>query len=173
MEQFLEDTSSIYYWLRVFIVGIIVSIIANYLPSIIGKLFGKFSSSIRKWSQKAKEEEERRVIKMTNDPEYFLHSKLNVITMAIFSTQVLIMSLFLGTIILVISGLFQFAETLIEPMEIQLKIIVGVLAFVVVVSLLAFFKTMYQIMRIMYAELVAIKRRKKEQLTETPETPET
>jgi hypothetical protein len=65
MDKFLKDVSSLYWWISVVVVGIIVGIVSNYLPLILSKLGiklrGVWLERIDK-SKRAREEEIRRIV---------------------------------------------------------------------------------------------------------------
>ena len=69
MDKFFQDITSLYWWIGIFLVGIMINIIANYLPKIIFKVFGNFSKLVRDKNENYKQDRESRIQRLVDNPE--------------------------------------------------------------------------------------------------------
>jgi hypothetical protein len=70
MNDFLQDISSLYWWLSVVVIGILVDIAARYIPDVLGKVSSRFRvMAIERNERVAKEREEKITFLMQHPDE--------------------------------------------------------------------------------------------------------
>jgi hypothetical protein len=73
MEKFLNDITTIYWWISVVIVGVAINLFSGVIP----KLFSLFSKSVQtavlSKNKKAREKYEKDVCSLVEDPELIIY----------------------------------------------------------------------------------------------------
>ncbi|HDM8235530.1 TPA: hypothetical protein P0E28_005019 [Vibrio campbellii] len=117
MTEFINDTGTIYWWLSVVVVGILVNVLSSYIKLPFDWVFGKISQKWRDRREKSQAERERKILLLRDDYELrviYAHSEMRY---RIRSVGALVMSTaFFGAAILVggIAGLVALFISLIS-----------------------------------------------------------
>ena len=79
MDAFWKDLQSLYWWLSVVVVGLIVNLFSQYGVPYISKLLSYYSESIRKKNKIAQEKREEQIQALVNDPDELHNIMLQVL----------------------------------------------------------------------------------------------
>lgn len=115
MDRFLQDMTTTYWWLSVFVIGIAINLFAAYLKTPLDNFYSRVSLSKRLASEKRNAELENRAQAIATDTSLLIHTKIDILlhniraTMSIamfILTLVIIDSLPESIYILILRGLF-------------------------------------------------------------------
>jgi len=107
LQKFLSDISSIYWWISVIIVGLLVSLTGDFLSNLIDKIASRSLKSFREKSEKRKietiEKDNALIEELIKSPKYFMWYQSRTVTRPLMSFLYII----LGTVFIVISILYS------------------------------------------------------------------
>jgi hypothetical protein len=93
MESIITHLSDPGWWFSTVLVAIIVSIIAGFLKDRISQLIGHTSRRFSEWSKRRKEQQEKLIETLSENPDYLLMGFMKVILQAVMFTGTIVIYL--------------------------------------------------------------------------------